>query len=81
MDNVETAVPNIFFIFIFIFNFQFLKPKKKKGVGKNEKVVMVKVELPGKLISILTGFAHCIARIYLENERREAFFSWGYGNE
>ena len=63
MDNVETAVPNhifLFLTFLFLFLiFKFLKPKKKKGVGKTKRFVMVKVELHGKLISILTGFAHC----------------------
>ena len=42
---------------------------------------MTKTLIPGELISMVTGFAHAIAKIYLPNEEREAFFSWGYGEE
>lgn len=40
---------------------------------------MSRVNLPKKsrIIGLVTGFAHVIARIYLEDEEREAFFSWG----
>eukprot|EP01091_Cochliopodium_minus_P015219 TRINITY_DN5347_c0_g1_i1.p1 TRINITY_DN5347_c0_g1~~TRINITY_DN5347_c0_g1_i1.p1 ORF type:complete len:405 (-),score=112.44 TRINITY_DN5347_c0_g1_i1:24-1238(-) len=51
---------------------------KNLDIGKN---CLNKIFLPGKLVSLSTCFACIVARIYLENEKREAIYVWGYGKE
>eukprot|EP01091_Cochliopodium_minus_P013713 TRINITY_DN4477_c0_g2_i1.p1 TRINITY_DN4477_c0_g2~~TRINITY_DN4477_c0_g2_i1.p1 ORF type:complete len:439 (-),score=94.53 TRINITY_DN4477_c0_g2_i1:43-1359(-) len=54
---------------------------KNKGAYELQNFNMSKVLLPGTLVGLVTGFAHAIARCYVEKKNKEIYFAWGYGED